>query len=76
MSDPAPLSFGARFFYAWACFFKVLFDGTFAARAKALEAPAPAFVKEDPAGATGNPRRAFRGAGPQHQCGAPFRRKR
>lgn len=49
MSDPAPLSFGARFFYAWACFFKVLFDGTFAARAKALEAPAPAFVKEDPA---------------------------
>lgn len=31
------MSFAARFFYAWACLFRVLFDGAFAARIKAVE---------------------------------------
>ena len=36
-----PLSFGARFFFAWACFFRVLFDGAFAARASAVRDTMP-----------------------------------
>jgi len=38
------LSFGSRLLFAWACFFRVLFDGRFAARALAVRdgAPAPA----------------------------------
>ena len=37
------MSFFSRLFWAWVCFFKVLFDGAFARRTKALgEAPAPA----------------------------------
>ncbi len=40
MSDPS-LSFGARIWFAYACFFRVLFDGEFAARAFGVrEAPA------------------------------------
>ncbi|HRI70352.1 MAG TPA: DUF2760 domain-containing protein [Polyangium sp.] len=33
MSDIAPLPFTTRLWFAWACFFRVLFDGLFAARA-------------------------------------------
>lgn len=36
-----PLGFLDRFFFAWAAFFRVLFDGAYAARAKSLEAAAP-----------------------------------
>jgi Domain of unknown function (DUF2760) len=40
VSDPA-LSLGARIWFAYACFFRVLFDGEFAARAHGVrEAPA------------------------------------
>lgn len=33
----APLSFGARFFFAFVAFFRILFDGAFAARALAVK---------------------------------------
>ncbi len=33
------LSFGTRLWFAWACFFRVLFDGAFAARAFAAREP-------------------------------------
>jgi hypothetical protein len=36
VTDPAPLSFFARLVFAWVAYFRVLFDGTFAARVKAL----------------------------------------
>ena len=39
------MSFGARFFFAWACFFRVLFDGAFAARAAAARDALPAAAK-------------------------------
>ncbi len=47
MSDPEELPFVTRLWFAWLCFFRVLFDGAFAARAfharepAALPAPAP-----------------------------------
>lgn len=50
MTDPGELSFFARFWLAWLCFFRVLFDGRFAARVdaaradRALPPPAPAAV--------------------------------
>ena len=37
-----PLSFGARFFFAFACFFRVLFDGAFASRALTAKDALPA----------------------------------
>lgn len=41
MTDLAPLPFTTRLWFAWACFFRVLFDGLFAARAfQVREAPA------------------------------------
>lgn len=51
----APLPFGTRLWFAWVCFFKVLFDGVFAgrvfeARAALPEAPPP---KEPDAADTG-----------------------
>ena len=36
-----PLGFVDRFFFAWAAFFKVLLDGSYAAKAKALQSGAP-----------------------------------
>jgi len=36
----APLPFSTRIWFAWVCFFKVLFDGTFAAHAYAPQLPA------------------------------------
>jgi len=36
-----PLSFGTRLWFAWLCFFRVLFDGAFAARAWSVREPAP-----------------------------------
>jgi len=43
-TDLPPLSYASRLLFAWACFFRVLFDGRFAARALAVRdgAPAPA----------------------------------
>lgn len=42
MTESADLSFGTRVWFAWACFFRVLFDGAFARRAfDAREPPAP-----------------------------------
>ncbi len=37
----APLPFSTRIWFAWVCFFKVLFDGSFAAHAYAPQLPAP-----------------------------------
>lgn len=42
LPEPAPLSFGARLFFAWAAFFRILFDGAFAARATAVRDGMPA----------------------------------
>ena len=42
------MSFGARFFFAWACFFRVLVDGAFAARAAAVRDGTPAKVLPPP----------------------------
>jgi hypothetical protein len=45
VTEPAELSFFARLWLAWLCFFRVLFDGRFAARVQqarsALALPAP-----------------------------------
>jgi len=58
VSDIAPLPFATRLWFAWACFFRVLFDGFFAARAfqvrdaAAIEPslpPEPAKLPEKPA---------------------------
>jgi hypothetical protein len=38
------MSFGSRLLFAWACFFRVLFDGGFAARALSVRDGAPAPV--------------------------------
>ncbi len=56
---PAPLPFATRLWFAWACFFRVLHDGAFAARAFTVrdampelppaEKPAPESVKPPPA---------------------------
>ena len=51
MSDPAPLPFGTRLWFAFACFFRVLFDGAFAARAFGVRSalpPAPQAKKDEP----------------------------
>lgn len=40
--DPAPLSFVTRLWFAWACLFRVLFDGAFAGRAFAVRDAMPA----------------------------------
>jgi hypothetical protein len=42
VTDPAEMSFFARFFFAYACFFRVLFDGAFAGRALAVKEGMPA----------------------------------
>ncbi len=42
------MSFGSRIWFAWSCFFKVLFDGRFAARVEAASSPARA-LEEAPA---------------------------
>jgi hypothetical protein len=42
VSDPAPLPFGARLWFAFACFFRVLFDAAFAGRAFAVRDAMPA----------------------------------
>ena len=41
-TDSLPLPLGTRLWFAWACFFRVLFDGLFAARAFRARLPAPA----------------------------------
>lgn len=46
VSEPAPLSFFARLVFAWVAYFRVLFDGAFAARVKALEGSATAALPE------------------------------
>lgn len=43
------LSFGARFFFAWSAFFRILFDGKFAARAHLVRDALPAAPSESPA---------------------------
>lgn len=43
-----PLSFGARLALAFACFFRVLFDGRYAARVSAAAASAPALPAPEP----------------------------
>lgn len=40
MSEPAELPFATRLWFAWLCFFRVLFDGAFAARAWSAREPA------------------------------------
>lgn len=41
MSDSAPLPFGTRLWFAFVCFFRVLFDGSFAARVWSVRAALP-----------------------------------
>ncbi|AKT43033.1 DUF2760 domain-containing protein [Chondromyces crocatus] len=41
MPEPTPLPFATRLWFAWVCFFRVLFDGAFAARAFLAREPAP-----------------------------------
>ncbi len=48
-TDLPPLSFGSRLLFAWACFFRVLFDGRFAARALAVRDGVPGPVSPAPA---------------------------
>jgi hypothetical protein len=48
VSDPAPLPFGARLWFAFACFFRVLLDAAFAGRAYAVRDAMPA-LPEPPA---------------------------
>ncbi len=43
------MSFSARLFFAWACFFRVLFDGAFAARANTVRDVLPPAPPPDPA---------------------------
>lgn len=59
MTEPVELSFFARLWLAWLCFFRVLFDGQFAARVEAARvdralppAPAPPLPPERAADAT------------------------
>jgi hypothetical protein len=40
VTESADLSFGTRLWFAWACFFRVLFDGAFARRAFEVREPA------------------------------------
>lgn len=47
--DPAPLSFPDRLWFAWVCFFRVLFDGAFAGRAFAVREAMPALPPPEPA---------------------------
>jgi len=46
--DPAPLSFLDRLWFAWVCFFRVLFDGAFAGRAFAVREAMPALPAPEP----------------------------
>ncbi len=46
--DPAPLPFASRLWFAWACFFRVLFDGAFAGRAFAVREAMPALPAAPP----------------------------
>ena len=48
MSDPAPLPFGTRLWFAFVCFFRVLFDGAFAARAFVVRDALPAAPEPKP----------------------------
>jgi len=49
MSAPVnDLSFGARFFFAWSAFFRILLDGKFAARAFSVRDALPAAQPEAP----------------------------
>lgn len=47
--EPQPMSFGARLFFAYVAFFRILFDGAFAARADAVKEGMPALPAPDPA---------------------------
>jgi len=46
-NPPTEMAFGARFFFAFACFFKVLFDGAFAARAELVKEALPALPEPE-----------------------------
>ncbi len=46
-SDTRPLPFGTRFWFAWVCFFRVLFDGQFASRVWQAREPAALPPKPD-----------------------------
>ena len=47
VSDPAPLPFGTRLWFAYVCFFRVLFDGLFAARAWSVRHALPAHAPNE-----------------------------
>ena len=61
MSSEAPLPFGTRLWFSWVCFFRVLFDATFAARAFAVRDAMPALPAAAPAAAAAE--RAGSGSG-------------
>jgi hypothetical protein len=57
LSTLQPLPFLTRLWFAWVCFFLVLFDGAFAARARlARQAPAALPARREPAPAPAPPR--------------------
>ncbi len=62
------LPFVTRFWFAWICFFRVLFDGAFAARAWEARALPPAPRREEPARIA--PRPSSRPAPPAPAAGA------
>ncbi|HVY49682.1 MAG TPA: DUF2760 domain-containing protein [Minicystis sp.] len=71
MSDsPHELSFGTRFWFAWACFFRVLFDGEFAARAYGVR-EAPALPPPSPEGGQASPDASAEQAEPEPARAAP-----
>lgn len=67
MTAPA-LPFSTRLWFAWACFFRVLFDGSFAARAFAAQTPGAAPELET--GDADEPEPVSK-AGPAPTAGAP-----
>jgi hypothetical protein len=54
-SPLAPLPFGTRLWFAWACFFRVLFDGRFAADCFAARTGPPALPAPPPSAPTPPP---------------------
>lgn len=80
MPEQAPLPFLTRLWFAWACFFRVLFDGGFAARAWGSREPgalpaAPEPAEIEPAQPTAPAQSEQPSAGPALQLLALFQRE-
>lgn len=69
VSEPEPISFVTRLWFAWACFFRVLFDGAFAQRA--WDAREPAALPPAPEPAKLEPPRPVKPAEPEAPSTTP-----